>query len=106
MQPPYPQHRRDKPPKLPPRGESSLYGGHHERPNQLKVCIRLSLNYFINFLFFFFPKPDYDEIDDEARMNIVTRGKSDKGKNLRKYGKTFLTPFYFVMVSSNIFYFV
>lgn len=32
-------------------------------------------------------QPDYDEIDEETRIKLVSRGKSDKGKNQRKYGE-------------------
>ncbi|CAO1407314.1 unnamed protein product [Diamesa serratosioi] len=56
-------HRRnEKPPKLPPR--DNLYG-HHELSSMIK--------------------PDYDEIDDETRIKVISRGKSDKAMNSRKY---------------------
>ncbi|KAL7039258.1 hypothetical protein ACKWTF_009847 [Chironomus riparius] len=50
--------RSEKPPKLPPR--DNVY--HHDMP-----------------------KPDYDDIEDENRIKLMARGKSDKGKDKMKY---------------------
>lgn len=53
--------RSEKPPKLPPR--DNMY------PHDL-------------------PMADYDNIDDENCIKLLSRiGKSDKGKNKEKYGK-------------------
>lgn len=32
-------------------------------------------------------QPDYDDIEDDARLTHFPRGKSDKGKDNKKYGK-------------------
>lgn len=32
-------------------------------------------------------QPDYDDIEDENRIKLMARGKSDKGKDNKKYGK-------------------
>lgn len=32
-------------------------------------------------------QPDYDDIEDENRIKLMARGKSDKGKDKMKYGK-------------------
>lgn len=53
------QRRGDKPPKLPPRENG--YG-----PADI-------------------PKPDYDDIEENGRMTQFPRGKSDKGKDNKKY---------------------
>lgn len=34
-----------------------------------------------------FQQPDYDDIDDENQINIFSQGRSDKGKDNKKYGK-------------------
>ncbi|CAO1407305.1 unnamed protein product [Diamesa serratosioi] len=55
------QKRSDKPPKLPPR--DNMY--HPDKPKLLR--------------------PDYDDIEEETRMKLMQRGKSDKGKNKEQY---------------------
>jgi hypothetical protein len=56
------QRRSEKPPKLPPR--DGVYP--HDIPKVLK--------------------PDYDDLlDDDARVKSFSRGKSDKGKDNKKY---------------------
>lgn len=43
----------------------------------------------------FFFQPDYDDIEDEARMNHFQRGKSGKGKDNMKYGELYyITSFW------------
>lgn len=32
-------------------------------------------------------QPDYDDIEDENQIKLMARGKSDKGKDNKKYGK-------------------
>lgn len=34
-----------------------------------------------------FSQPDYDDIEEETRITLKARGKSDKGKEHKKYGK-------------------
>lgn len=36
------------------------------------------------------PQPDYDDIEEETRIKLTQRGKSDKGKNKEQYGEFFL----------------
>lgn len=55
------QRRSEKPPKLPPR--DNLYP--HDIPKVLK--------------------PDYDDLEDDTRVKSFARGKSDKGKDNKKY---------------------
>ncbi|XP_055645339.1 uncharacterized protein LOC129781784, partial [Toxorhynchites rutilus septentrionalis] len=57
------QRRSEKPPKLPPR--DNLYASHE------------------------IVKPDYDDIEDENRVKLP-RGKSDKGKDNKKYVSSFV----------------
>jgi hypothetical protein len=73
--------RSEKPPKLPPR--DSVY--HHDMP---KVCKNIFLcNLKLMYIYLLLLQPDYDDMNEENRIKLMARGKSDKGKDNKKYGK-------------------
>jgi hypothetical protein len=73
--------RSEKPPKLPPR-DSGVY------PQMMKVRMNFikAINDIFNIKKILF-QPDYDDIEDENRVKLMQRGKSDKGKDNKKYGE-------------------
>lgn len=75
-------HRRDKPPKLPPRDNIYAHRDISNGPSKVTIC---------KFCFpankFNFFQSDYDEIESETRMKLMFKGRSDKSKNVKSYGK-------------------
>lgn len=48
---------------------------------------QIGSNLLLQSVLVFFSQPDYDDIEDENRVKLQ-RGKSDKGKDNKKYGKS------------------
>jgi hypothetical protein len=71
--------RSEKPPKLPPR--DNLY------PGALKVSVKLQTAWNRSNDNLNLPQPDYDDIEDETHVPNKPRGKSDKGKEHKKFGE-------------------
>jgi hypothetical protein len=74
--------RSEKPPKLPPRDANNY---HHDVP---KVSHSNDDDQKMTFIAIKSPlQPDYDGITSENRIKLLARGKSDKGKDNKKYGE-------------------
>lgn len=90
--------RSEKPPKLPPRDNSY----NHDMP---KVCFFPQLLFWKYLKFSLFSQPDYDDLDDDKMIKLMARGKSDKGKDNKKYGKLHDVICHFSLTCLTILYF-